>query len=125
MPTNRILVHSSSNSLAIRSLGSTIQMRQIGHDRQNARRLEAECVQFLAVELRIAEREIDPRGVDAELAPALETLLGELLVDVHEKFRRRDVVVDENLTVGDGISDAGGTGTDREMMDQNVGGSLA
>ena len=96
-------------------------MRQIGHDRQHARRLEAECVQFLAVELGISEREIDPRGVDAELTPALETLLCQLLVDIHEKLGRSDVVVDENLTVGDGVSHAGSTGSDREMMDQNVG----
>ena len=121
-PTNRILVHSSSNSLRDQIVGREIQMRQIRHDRQHARRLEAECVQFLAVELGISEREIDTRGVDAELAPALETLLCQLLVDIHEELRRSDVVVDENLTVGDGISHAGGAGTDGEMMDQNVGG---
>jgi hypothetical protein len=72
----------------------------------------AKCVQLLAVELGISEREIDPSRVDAELTPPFETLLCQLLVDVHEKFRRSDVVVDENLTVWDGISHSGGSGSD-------------
>ena len=80
-------------------------MREIGHDRQHPGWLEPYRVQFLAVELRIPEGEIDPRGVDAELTASLETLLRELLVHVHEKLGRRDVVIDENLAVGHGVSD--------------------
>jgi len=39
-----------------------IEMRKIGHDRQHARWREAERLEFLPVELRVAERQIDGRA---------------------------------------------------------------
>ena len=73
-----------------------------------------------AVELGIAERQIDAGRIDAELAAALETLLDELLVHVDEELRRRNVVIDENLAVGQSVSDARRARADGKMMDQDV-----
>ena len=119
-PTNRMLVQSSSNSCAIKSLGGEIEMREIGNDRQHARGIEPERFEFLAVELGIAKRQIDAGRVDAELAAPLEALLDELLVHVDEELRWRDVVIDENLPIGQRVGDAGCARADREVMDQDV-----
>ena len=97
-----------------------IEMRKIGHDRQHACGIEPQRFELLAVEFGIAESEIDARGINGQLAAALETLLRKLLVHVDEELRRSDVVVDENLSIGQRVCDARGSGTDRKMMNQDV-----
>ena len=49
-------------------------MREAGHDRQHGRPREAERVEILPVELRIAHRQIAAVDVRLELAPAAEAL---------------------------------------------------
>ena len=97
-----------------------IEMREVGNDWQHAGGIEAQRFELLAVELGVAERQIDARRVDAELAAPLEALLDELLVHVDEELGRRDVVVDENLPIGKRVGDARGARADREMMNQDV-----
>ena len=97
-----------------------IEMREIGDDRQHAGGIEPERFELLAVELGVAEREIDAGRIDAQLAAALEALLDELLVHVDEELGRRDVVVDEDLPIGQRVGDARRARADRKMMDQDV-----
>ena len=97
-----------------------IEVREVGNDRQHARGIEPERFELLAIELGIAKREIDASRVDAELAATLEALLDELLVHVDEELGRRDVVVDENLAIGQRVGDARCARADREVMNQDV-----
>ena len=97
-----------------------IEVRKIGHDRQHAGGVEPQRFELLPVEFGIAEREIDAGRIHGQLAAALETLLRKLLVHIDEELRRRDVVVDENLSIGQRVCDARGPGADRKMMDQDV-----
>src|SRR5688500_6192724 len=98
-----------------------VEMLEVGNHRQYARWIETERFELAAIELRIAERQINTRRIDAELAASLEALLDELLVDVHEELGWRDVVVHEDLTVRKCVRDARRARPDREMMNQDIG----
>ena len=97
-----------------------IEVREVGNDREHARRIEPERFELLAIELGIAQREIDAGRVDAELAATLEALFDELLVHVDEELGRRDVVVHENLAIRQRVRDARCARPDREVMNQDV-----
>ena len=70
-------------------------MREIGHHGQHPGAREAEAVELLPVELRVAQRQIARGRVGRELAAPPEAQLDEQVVHADEILRRRDVVVDE------------------------------
>src|SRR5215203_4700218 len=76
-----------------------VEMRKIRNDGQHTSRVETQRLELLPVELRVAEREIHACRVDAQLAPALEALLHQLLMYAREELGRCDVVVHENLAI--------------------------
>ena len=119
-PTKRMLVQSSSNCAATSQFGCAIEMREIGHDRQHAGAREAERLEILAVELRVAEREIAAVGVGAQLAPAAEALPRQRAMHADEVLRRRDVVIDERHPIGQRERGPRRLRADREMMEQQV-----
>ena len=95
-------------------------MREAGHHGQHAGARETERFELLAIELRVAEREIAARRVDAELAATEITQLHQQRMHADEILRRRDVVVDEHHALGQRVGDARGPRSDREVMDQDV-----
>ena len=119
-PTNRMFVQLVVELAGDQVVRLEIEVREVGYDRQHAGRIEAQRLELLPVELRVAECEIDALGIDPQLAASLEALLGELLVHVDEELRRRDVVVDEDLPVGHRVGDARRARSNREMVDQDV-----
>ena len=59
-------------------------MREVGHDRQHGGARKAERLEILAVELRVAERQIAAIDVRVQLPAAAETLPRERPVDADE-----------------------------------------
>ncbi len=101
-------------------IGGAVQMREIRDDRQHAGWCEPEPFQLLPVELGVTESQVDTSGIDTEFPAALEALLRQPFVHVDPEFWGRDVVVDQNLTIGNGVSDARGSGADRKVVNQDV-----
>ena len=116
-----MFVQSSSNSRGD-AAGSARRSRceKSGHDRQHAGAREAERLELLAVELRVAERQVAAVGVGAQLAAAAEALARQRPVDADEVLRRRDVVVDERHPVGQRERRARRLRAEREMVEQQV-----
>ena len=83
-PTNRMFVQLVVELARDQVVRPEIEVREVGHDRQHAGRIEAQRLELLPVEFRIAERQIARARDRAQLAAALEALLDELLVDVEE-----------------------------------------
>ena len=96
------------------------QMIETGHDVEDAGGREAERFELLAVVFRIAQREVTARPIERELAPAPEAEAYQLLVDVDEILRRRDVVIDEHHPIGQGVSHSRRARSDRKMVNQDV-----
>ena len=95
-------------------------MIEAGHDVEDAGGREAERFELLAVVFRIAERQVAARLVERQLAPAPEAEAHQLLVDVDEILRRRDVVVDEHHPIGQRVGHSRRARADREMVNQDV-----
>ena len=119
-PTNRMLVQSSSNWSATNRFGWPIEVREVRHDRQHRGARKAERFEVLAVELRVAQREIAAVDVGPKLAPAAEALARERAVHADEVLRRRDVVVDERHPVRQRVRGSRRLRSDREVVEQQV-----
>ena len=68
-------------------VGRIVEMREVGNDRQHRRAREAERFEILAVELRIAEREIAAVDVGVNLAPAAKALARQRAMDARRSTR--------------------------------------
>ena len=79
-----------------------------------------ERLEFLPVELRVAERQVAAVGVRRQLAPAVVAEPHEQAVNVDEVLGRRDVVVDEHHPVRQRVRDARRLRPDGEVVDQDV-----
>ena len=115
-----MLVQSSSNSRATSQFGCAVEVREVGDDRQHGGARKAERLEVLAVELRVAEREIAAIGVGAQLAAAAEALPRQRPVHADEILGRRDVVIDERHPIGQRVRGARGLRAEREMVQQQV-----
>ena len=73
-----------------------------------------------AVELRVAQGQVAPVHVSAQLAPAAVAEPHEILVHPDEVFWWGDVVIDEHHPVLEGVGDPRHAGPDREVVDQDV-----
>ena len=96
------------------------QVREVGDDRQDGGVAEAEPFELRAVVLRVAQGQLDPRRVGAELAAPEIAQLDEQRMHVDEELGRRDVVVDERHPVGQREGHPRRARANREVMDQQV-----
>ena len=83
-----------------RVVGGLVEVGEAWYDREHARAREAELLQFLAVELGIAQGQVAAVDIRAQLSSAAVALPHEILVDPDEVLRRRNVVIDEHHAVG-------------------------
>ena len=97
-----------------------VEVREVGDDRQDRGAREAERLEILAVELRVAHREVAAVGVRAELAAPVKALARERAVDAREVLGRRDVVVDERHPIGQREGGPRRARSDREVVEQQV-----
>ena len=81
---------------------------------------KAERFEILAVELRVAQRQLAAVDVRVQLAPAAEALARQRAVHADEILRRRDVVVDERHPIGQRVRRSRRLRADREMVQQQV-----
>ncbi len=96
------------------------QVAEIRYDWQHRRARESQRLEFGAVVLRVAEREIAAFDVRRELAAPSEALLDEVAVHADKVQRRRNVVVHERHAPRQRVGSSRGPGSDREMMDEDV-----
>ena len=61
-------------------VGRVVEVGEVRHDRQHAGSREAERLEVVPVELRVAEREVAPIDVGVDFAPAPEALSGQRAV---------------------------------------------
>ena len=121
-PGRRTGCSSSRRRTGRRRTGSARRSRceKSGHDRQHGGARKAERLEILAVELRVAEREIAAVDVGAQLAPAAEALPRQRPVDADEVLGRRDVVIDERHPIGQRERRPRRLRSDRKVVEQQV-----
>ena len=95
-------------------------MRKVGDDRQNRCARKPERLEILAVELRIAHRQIAAVRVRLQLATAAKGLARERPVHADEVLGRRDVVIDERHPVGQRVRRPRRLRAEREVVEQQV-----
>ena len=118
-----MFVHPSSKGRREHRIRFDVEVREIGDDGEHPGAREAERFELLTVELRIAERELAPADVRAQLAAAEITAPDQLVVHAQEVMGGRDVVVDEDHLRGRGIRDPRRLRPDRKVMDEKIVGS--
>ena len=101
-----------------------IEMREIRHNGQDRRPRESQRLEILAIELRVAHRQVAAIRVGAELAPAAETLARQRPVDPDEIFGRRNVVVDERHPIGQRVRGPGGLRPSEKWWSSRLSGWL-
>ena len=94
--------------------------RGVDRDRHDAGSLEAERLELLPVEVRIAERQVDPSRQRRELLAAERGEAEEPRIVGREERRRRDVVVLQDLRAGSSRERLGHRRRQREMEDRDV-----
>ena len=102
---------------AARRPGQALGVDGDGH---HARPPEAQLLELVAVELRIAEREVDPPGERAELLPPERRQPEQLWVVRRKERRRRDVVILEHAAPGQAGERLGHRRRQGEVEDRDV-----
>ena len=120
-PTNRMLIRPSARicSSAGRrgALGDPLG---VDRDRQHAGRREPQRLELRAVELRIAERQIDMADQRSQLLPAERRQPEEAGIVGREERRRRDVVILQDARAVQRRERLGHRRRQREMEDRDV-----
>ena len=123
-PTNRMLIRPSERIFSSAGRrGAVGDPLGVDGDRQHAGRREAHGLEFLPVELRVAEREIDAADQRPQLAPSERREPEQAGVVGREELRRRDVVVLQHAAARQRRERLGHRRGQREMEDRDVAAS--